>query len=71
VLVTRVSADDAIRIAQAEAERQGWPWTEPVSVTGRLLRYRVMTNTAKRGDNVNVHIRIRDGTVRRAGFAPR
>jgi hypothetical protein len=71
ITMARVTRDEALRIARAETERRGWPWCEPVSVNRSLLTFHVMTNAQMRGGNVNVHVRIRDGSIRRIGFARR
>lgn len=69
--VARLTKDQAKEIARTEAGRRGWPWTEPVSVDGRLLIYSVRTNASNRGGNVSVRIRIRDGEIVAAGYADR
>jgi hypothetical protein len=72
-----MTREQAIGVARREAERQGWPWLEPVEA--RLSRrwligpaeWEVASNAHSRG--MNVRVRIEDGTgrIRRAGFTPR
>jgi hypothetical protein len=69
--VAKVTRDEALGVAKAEADRRGWPWIEPVRASGGWLSYKFMTNASKRGVNVNVRVRARDGKVLRAAFARR
>ena len=73
-----MSAEEAIGIARSVAEREGWPWREPIfanrSRTFILFGKRVwhvMTNADHRGGNVNVHIDDATGEVIAKGFAAR
>ncbi len=73
-----MTAEEAIAIARSVAERQGWPWQEPVLAKryrtfvlfGRPV-WHVMTNSDHRGGNVNVHLNDLTGEVVAKGFAQR
>lgn len=67
----RVSRQQAEAIARAECLSRGWPWIEPVRVSEGLRHFHVMTNINCRGGNVNVHIDVSTGEVRRSAFAER
>jgi hypothetical protein len=71
VLVRSLKRDEALALAERECRLRGWPWREPVRVSGGWWGYHVMTNADMRGGNVNIHIRRRDGKITRAGFAQR
>lgn len=73
-----MSAEEAIAIARSIAEREGWPWQEPILAN----RYRtfvffgkrvwhVLTNAEHLGGNVNVHLDDVTGEVVAKGFARR
>jgi hypothetical protein len=59
-----------IAAAKAECEARGWPWREPVRVTGLLFRFQVWTNADARDDNPWFVV-SRDGRIKRAGWAAR
>ena len=73
-----MSAEEAIAIARSVAEREGWPWTEPI-VANRYRTFllfgkrvwHVMTFADHRGGNVNVHLDDVTGEVLAKGFARR
>lgn len=47
----RIAKAEVLAAAKAECEARGWPWREPVRVTGGLFRYRVRTNADVLDDN--------------------
>jgi len=66
-----MTRDDAIQIARELAEKEGWPWTEPLFVEdGRRFAgfgrrfWRVTTNTKYVDIGHNVHVEIDDQTRR-------
>jgi hypothetical protein len=66
----------ALRVARQFAVEKGWHWLEPVSVSKhwRLFRssvWKVVTNSDKRGCNIQIEIDDRDGAVIRGAFCPR
>jgi len=48
---SRASKAEVLAAARAECEARGWPWREPVRVTGGLFRYRIWTNATVYDDN--------------------
>ncbi len=72
-----VLQDDAVRIAHAGADLEGWPWIEPVEVVAKrtfpLLgrRYwQVRTNSKFGSRSVLVQISAATGEVRRVLYHP-
>lgn len=70
-----MTEEEVVSIARAEAERQGWPWIEPVLVqsvgSSGSSQWRVMTNTRYMGGNVSIVVDDRTGRVVSKGFARR
>ena len=59
----RLTREEATELACEHVERQGLPWTDPVSTTRRPLGgWQVMTNSGYRGGNVFIWI-TRGGKV--------
>jgi hypothetical protein len=71
LLPSKLSLESAERIARAECERRGWPWTEPVSARRQLRGYRFWTNARARGGNAEIVVDANTGEVRRAWWGPR
>src|SRR5262249_54581270 len=61
---------EVLAAAQSECEARGWPWREPVHVTGWMFRFRGWTNANFRDDNP-WFVFSRDGRLVRAGWAAR
>jgi hypothetical protein len=52
-----LSREEARDVAREQVERQGLPWTEPVSVSRALLGgWGVVTNSGHRGGNIFIEI---------------
>lgn len=66
-----LSRDQALRAAQSECRRRGWPWTLPVIVERWGSGYEVWTNAECRGGNVRVRVDGASGAVTHAHFARR
>lgn len=66
----KVTKDEAREIARRECERNGWPWVEPVSVRWGLLAYTVWGG-GRKGGNLCVRIRKKDGAVLSSNMTPR
>jgi len=66
-----VTDRDAIEIARRHVVENGWPWIEPFHLNHGIYKIHVMTNANARGSNVNIWIRVTDGTVIRAELAGR
>lgn len=71
--------DSVIRIAHAEAVKQGWPWVGPLLVEGKRQfslfgrrSWRVTTNTQYAEIGCNVHVQVDDetGQVLSSDFVP-
>jgi len=64
-------------MAREVAQREGWPWAEPVSVVRYTtfwrakVRWHIMTNANCCGGNVNVHIDDSTREVIAKGYARR
>lgn len=67
----KVSQEEALELARAEARARGWPWHGRVHVHEGLLNWYFMTNADFIGGNVNVWVNSRTGAIRKAGFARR
>jgi hypothetical protein len=64
-----MTRDEAIQIARTLADKEGWPWTEPLFVEERRRfagfgrhYWRVTTNTKYADIGDNVHVWIDDQT---------
>lgn len=64
------SKEEARRLAQEECVRNGWPWTEPISVRWGIFAYTVWGG-GRKGGNLCVRIRKRDGVILSSGRTPR
>ena|SRR5579872_5908 len=58
----RITADQALSIAQQECARLGWPWEEPVDVWENLRSYSVRAGVI--GEHIYMLIDNQDGSVR-------
>jgi len=66
----KVTKAEVLAAARDECQARGWPWREPVRVTGGLFRYRVWTNADVQDDNP-WFLFSRGGHLVRAGWAAR
>jgi len=73
-----MTRDEAISIARAAAESEGWPWLEPIHArierAGPLFgrrAWRIMSNSGSRGCNVIIAIDDATGHVMSRRFASR
>lgn len=73
-----MTAEEALRVARAVAEENGWPWQGPVNVSCRRsflflgkARWRVWTNAESLGMNVRVEIDDATRQVRQKAFLHR
>ena len=66
-----LTREEALSRAKVHVERQGWPWEEPVVVSEGVTVFRIRTNTNFRGGNVNVGVKVSDGSIAFARFARR
>lgn len=61
--------EEALSIARAECERKGWPWVEPVYVGWRFFTYRIWGG-GRKGGNLHMRIRKRDGAILKSLITP-
>ena len=61
---------EALRIARDECSRRGWTWNEQTSVRWGLFSYAVWGG-GRKGGNLCVKIRRKDGIVLRSSLTPR
>jgi hypothetical protein len=68
--------EEALAVARAAAEANGWPWQEPLHVTKRRrfvffgpVSWRITTNAACRGGNVRIALDDASERVVEQGFA--
>lgn len=67
----KITKAEALQIAKELCAREGWPWEEPVHVSGWWGTWKIMTNSSRSGCNAHIVIRKQDGEVMSKGFAPR
>ena len=67
----KISQEEALQIAFAESQRQGWIWREPVDVDSVDGLWFVTSNARSAGVNVFVRIDQQTGEITNAGFSPR
>lgn len=61
--------EEARSIARAECERKCWPWVEPVYVRWGLFTYSIWGG-GRKGGNLHMRIRKRDGAILSSGITP-
>lgn len=65
-----ITKQDALAIARKECEQRGWPWNERTIVRWGLFTYTVWGG-GRKGGNLWVRIRKKDGAVLGIGMTPR
>lgn len=65
-----VTKERALEIAREECARRGWPWNEQTTVRWSLLSFTVWGG-GRKGGNLCVRIRKRDGEVLSATMTPK
>ena len=69
-----ITNEQAIAIAHQFADKEGWPWFDPITVDakrsffGRILQIVVRSNSNAIGCNVTVVLDPISGTIIRTGF---
>lgn len=66
-----IARDEAIALARKHVETMGWPWQEPLMVQEGITTFWIMTNADYRGGNVNIHLKVDDGSIVSSAFARR
>lgn len=72
-----VTEGEAIAIARAAAEREGWAWVEPVLATfrqpwfGKGGKWEIFSNARGLGAKARVVIDAQTGAVLEKGYVPR
>jgi len=65
-----ITKANALKIAREECDKHGWPWREPVKVK-RGLRVFTVWGGGRKGGNLCVKIRKKDGYVVSCGMTPK
>jgi len=65
-----ITKERAREIAQKECQKQGWPWLEPVYIRWGLFHYTVWGG-GRKGGNLHIKIKKKDGTIVSSGMTPR
>lgn len=65
-----VTKEKALEIAREECTRRGWPWNEQTSVKWSFFSYTVWGG-GRKGGNLYIKIRKRDGQIISATMTPR
>jgi hypothetical protein len=65
-----ITKEDAMSIAREECKRRGWPWNEQTKVKWGLLTYTVWGG-GRKGGNLYMEIRKKDGMIIRSTMTPR
>jgi hypothetical protein len=66
-----IDRDEAMSLARQEVEREGLPWTEPISVHFGLWNYRVWTMADSRGGNIIIKVNRRSGAATFVAVSPK
>lgn len=66
-----LTREEIIALAQAECDREGWPWLEPVVVQDHWSDWTVVTNYNMRGRNARIVIGKKTGQIVKKSFIPR
>ena len=66
----KVLQEEALQIAFAESQRQGWLWLEPVEVDSIRGSWLVTSNARMTGMNVSIRIDQQTGEITNAVFSP-
>lgn len=72
--IFRLTETDAIAAALVHAQKNGWPWVDPISCAragGVFLGpvYHIRSNTSVLGNNASIEIDGSSGAILRAVFA--
>jgi len=65
-----ITKETALKIAREECARRGWPWQEQTWVKWGLFSYTIWGG-ARKGGNLIMRIRKKDGAVMSAIMTPR
>lgn len=65
-----ITKQEALTIARQECERRGWAWNKETTVRWGLFTYTAWGG-GRKGGNLWVQIRRRDGAVLGIGMTPR
>ncbi len=65
-----ITKGDALKIAQNECLRRGWAWNEQTTVRWGLFAFTVWGG-GRRGGNLFMKIRKKDGTILQSSMTPR
>ncbi len=70
-MARKMTTDEVVRLGRTVAEREGWPWLEPIEVSkhrrwwivGRAT-WHLVSNANYRSQQVHVHVDDKTGEVR-------
>jgi hypothetical protein len=66
-----ISQRDALAIAQAECQKRGWPWLEPIQVKARWGKWIINTNTQMLGCKARFVIDQQTAQILQTAYLPR
>jgi hypothetical protein len=65
-----ITKQDALKIAREECLRRGWPWNEQTVVRWGLFTFTIWGG-GRKGGNLFMKIRKKDGTILQSSMSPR
>jgi hypothetical protein len=65
-----ITKEDALKIAREECERHNWPWNKCSKVKWGFFSYTVWGG-GRKGGNLFIKIRKRDGVIIQSSMTPR
>ncbi len=65
-----ITKEDALQIARSECERRGWAWNDQSTVKGGFFNFTVWGG-GRKGGNLFMKIRKKDGAILQASMSPK
>ncbi len=65
-----ITKEQALEIARKECKQRGWPWNEHTTIAWGFICYTVWGG-GRKGGNLMMKIRKRDGEIVSAGMTPK
>lgn len=66
-----ITKSEAKEVAINECAKRGWKWSEPVLVKWRLFSFVIWTNANRKGGNVCIRIRKKNGEILQVSQTPK